>query len=180
MFRQIAVLLCHLVCVSALAAEPAAVAQQNTAQSSAVSETKAQRGKVVLGRDDPVYVVAHSAVDCPICKVWRKSSSGLPLGMKLSQTWPHVHFVLIDRASLRGSEDESLYPPELHFLYQERRDRYQLSPPTPLFEIVMHNRVVLRLAGLQAWNEQVIPSVQKLEGMRESASAAEAHPATQR
>lgn len=180
MFRQIAVLLCHLVCVSALAAEPAAVVQRNTVQSGAARDTKAQKEQMVLGRDDPVYVVAHAAVDCPICKVWRASSSGLPLGMKLSETYPHVHFVLIDRHSLRGSEDESLYPEELHFLYQERRDRYQLSPPTPLFEIVMHNRVILRLAGLQAWNEQVIPSLQKLEGLRESASTAEAHPSTQR
>jgi hypothetical protein len=180
MFREIAVLLCHLVCISALAAEPAAVAQRNTAQSGAASDTKAQKEQLLLRRDDPVYVVAHSAVDCPICKVWRASSSGLPLGMKLSETYPHVHFVLIDRPSLRGSETESLYPAELRFLYQERRDRYQLSPPTPLFEIVMHNRVILRLAGLQAWNEQVIPSLQKLEGLRESASAAEAHPSTQR
>jgi len=43
-----------------------------------------------------------------------------------------------------------------------------LSPATPLFEIVIRDKVVLRLAGLQAWNEQVVPSVEKLEGNRET------------
>jgi len=56
----------------------------------------------------------------------------------------------------------------LRSLYQDRKGRYQLSPATPLFEIVIRDKVVLRLAGLQAWNEQVLPSVEKLEGDRET------------
>ena len=79
-----------------------------------------------------------------------------------------MRFILIERASLNGSEDESLYPPELRALYQDRKGRYQLSPATPLFEIVIRDKVVLRLAGLQAWNEQVVPSVQTLESNRET------------
>jgi hypothetical protein len=155
MRRQIVGLLCHLVCVSALAAEPV------------------QSGRLVLGPDDPVYVVAHAAVDCPICKAWRASDSGLPLAKKFADTWPHVHFVLIDRPSVNGSEHESLYPSELRYLYRDRRERYQLSPPTPLFEIVVHDRVVLRLAGLHAWTEQVVPAVRDLERVREPPSSAE-------
>ena len=160
MHRPIITLLCQLASVAVLAAGPAAAADPTS-----------RNEPLVLKRDDPVYVVAHSAVDCPVCKTWRASSSGLPLARKLSDTWPHVHFVLIDRHYLNGSEDESLYPPELHALYQDRRDRYQLSPPTPLFEVVVHNKVVLRLAGLQAWSEQVVPAVQELEQNRETMSA---------
>jgi len=153
--------LCQLFCISLLAAGPVAAGQPS------------QNGQSVLKRDDPVYVVAHSAVDCPVCKTWRASSSGLPLAKKLSETWPNVRFVLIERRYLNGSEDESLYPRELHALYQDRRDRYQMSPPTPLFEIVMHDKVVLRLAGLQAWNEQVVPAVEEIERNRETASSAD-------
>jgi len=159
MRRQIIALLCQLACVAALSVEPSAAAEQAP-----------QNGQLLLKRDDPVYLVAHSAIDCPVCKTWRASASGLPLAKKLAETWPNVHFVLIERRYLNGSEDESLYPPELHSLYQDRRDRYQLSPPTPLFEIVIHNKVVLRQSGLQAWNEQVVPSVEELEQHREKGS----------
>ncbi len=86
---------------------------------------------------------------------------------ELSEDRQHVHLVMIDRRSLSGSEDESLYPPELRFLYQDRRDQYQLSPPTPLFEIVVRDKVVLRLAGLQAWTERVVPALQQLEQSRD-------------
>jgi hypothetical protein len=162
MRRPIIALLCQLACLFVLTIGPTAAAEQAP-----------QNEKLLLKPDDLVYVVAHSAVDCPVCKVWRASSSGLPLAMKLSETWPKVRFVLIERRYLAGSEDESLYPPELHSLYQDRRNRYQMSPPTPLFEIVIRDNVVLRLSGLQAWNEQVIPSVQYLERYRQTASSAD-------
>lgn len=162
MRRPIIALLCQLACLFVLTIGPTAAAEQAP-----------RNEQLLLKPDDLVYVVAHSAVDCPVCKVWRASSTGLPLAMKLSETWPKVRFVLIERRYLAGSEDESLYPPELHALYQDRKGRYQLSPATPLFEIVIRDKVVLRLAGLQAWNEQVVPSVQYLERNRETVSSAE-------
>ena len=162
--RRPIILLCQLACLSLLAAEPVSAAEPDSSASGAASRNE----PLVLKRDEPLYVVAHSAVDCPVCKTWRASSTGLPLAKKMSETWPNVRFVLIERASLNGSEDESLYPPELRSLYQDRKGRYQLSPATPLFEIVIRDKVVLRLAGLQAWNDQVVPSVEKLEGNRET------------
>ena len=157
MRRPIIALLCQFACATLLTAGPSIAAEQAS-----------RNEQLLLKRNDPLYVVAHSAVDCPVCQTWRASSSGLPLAKKMSQTWPNVRFVLIERGSLNSSEDESLYPPELRALYQDRKGRYQLSPATPLFEIVIRDKVVLRLAGLQAWNEQVVPSVEKLEGNRET------------
>lgn len=157
MRRPIIALLCQLACAALLTASPSIAAEQAP-----------RNEQLLLKRNDPLYVVAHSAVDCPVCKTWRASSSGLPLAKKMSETWPNVRIILIERASLNGSEDESLYPPELRSLYQDRKGRYQLSPATPLFEIVIRDKVVLRLAGLQAWNEQVVPSVQTLESNRET------------
>jgi hypothetical protein len=166
MRRKVFVCLCALACASTIAAESATVRVQS-APPSAPATSATGRAPATLQRDELVYVVAHTAVDCPICKVWRVSDSGLPAAEHLPTTWPHVRFVLIERHSLYGSEDEALYPRELHFLYQERRDRYMLSPPTPLFEIVVRNRVVLRMAGLQDWTDHVIPAVQQLERSRE-------------
>lgn len=164
---QVAALLCHLVFTSALAAGPTFAGGQDDSRRGPADGAPSRNEQASLKRDDPVYVVAHTAVDCPICKVWRDSDSGLPLARKLSEDRRHVHLVMIDRRSLSGSEDESLYPPELRFLYQDRRDRYQLSPPTPLFEIVVREKVVLRLAGLQAWTERVVPALQQLEQSRD-------------
>ena len=157
MRRPIIALLCQLACAAMLTSGP-----------SIAAEPTVRNEQLLLKRNDPLYVVAHSAVDCPVCRTWSAASSGLPLAKKLSATWPNVRFVLIERASLNSSEDESLYPPELRPLYLERKGRYQLSPPTPLFEIVIRDKVVLRLAGSQAWNEQVVPSVQTLENNRET------------
>ena len=157
MRRPIIALLCQLACAAVLTAGFAVAAEQ------------APLGEhLLLKRNDPLYVVAHSAVDCPACKMWEASSTGLPLAKKLSETWPNVRFVLIERESLNSSEEESLYPPELRSLYLDRKGRYQLSPATPLFELVIRDRVVLRLSGVQAWNEQVLPSIQKLEQNRET------------
>jgi hypothetical protein len=176
MGRYILALLCHLACASVLAAEPTTAVEQDASRRVAAPDPLSQRKQQVLRRDDPVYLVVHTAVDCPVCKVWRESSTGLPVARKLSDTWPHVHFVLIDRRSLYGSEDEALYPPELHDLYQGRRERYQLSPATPLFEVVVRNQVILRLGGLQAWNENVVPAIQELERTRETASSSDIQP----
>lgn len=157
MRRRIIALLCQLACAAVLTTGPSVAAEQ-----APLSE------HLLLKRNDPLYVVAHSAVDCPACKMWEASSTGLPLAKKLSATWPNVRFVLIERQSLNGSEDETLYPPELRSLYLDRKARFQLSPATPLFELVIRDRVVLRLSGVAAWNEQVVPSVQKLESNRET------------
>ena len=164
-------LLCSLVCAYALAAGQPAVAEQDASRHISVEGAPALKERKPLTHDEPVYVVAHTAVDCPICKVWRESDSGLALARKLSESWPYVHLVVIDRRSLSGSEAESLYPLELRFLYEDRSTRYQLSPPTPLFEIVVRSRVVLRLPGLQAWTEQVVPALRELERTRETSSS---------
>ena len=159
---------CTLVCASALAAGQPTVAEQDASRRISAVGAPALKERKPLTHDEPVYVVVHTAVDCPICKVWRESDSGLALARKLSESWPHMNLVVIDRHSLSGSEAESLYPPELRFLYEDRSARYQLSPPTPLFEIVARNRVVLRLPGLQAWTEQVVPALRELERTRET------------
>lgn len=120
-------------------------------------------------RDDPIYVVAHSAVDCPACATWRNAADGLPATKQWAKTWPKVRVVVIERASLSGSEDASLYPPELRFLYDDRKARYQLAPPTPTFEVVVRDRVLMRQAGVQAWTGQIIPAISILERNRGTA-----------
>jgi hypothetical protein len=120
----------------------------------------------VLGRDDAIYLVVHTAVDCPVCKVWRASESGLGLARHLGQKWPMVHLVLVDRHSLYANETESLYPANLRFLYERRRDNYALAPATPTFELIVADQVVFRRAGLQAWQADVLPALEQLENSR--------------
>ena len=117
-------------------------------------------------RDDLIYVVAHSAVDCSACAIWRKAADGLPATQQWAKTWPKVRMVVIERASLDGSEDASLYPPELRFLYDDRKARYQLAPPTPTFEVVVRDRILMRQSGVQAWSAQVVPAIRILEQNR--------------
>lgn len=166
-----------LVCMSAaVVGQPNATAPVASQRSNSAGDASPGQAALALKHDEPIYVVAHTAVDCPICKVWRESTSGLPAARRWSDTWPYVRLVLLERHSLYGSEDESLYPPSLRDLYQDRRERYQLSPPTPLFEIVVRNRVVLRMAGLQGWTEHVVPALGELERTRETFSSSDGLP----
>ena len=107
------------------------------------------------------------AEDCPVCKVWRESSSGLAVARQLPRTWPHLQVVFIERKSLNGSETESLYPTTLRYLYEGRRERYQLSPAVPLFEIVLRDTVIFRRSGLPGWSDGALPSLKALEEGRE-------------
>src|SRR6476646_1684566 len=106
MGRYITALLCHLACASAMAAEPTPAVGQDALRRVAAAGLLTQTEQEALSRQDPIYRAAHTAADCPICKVWRSSSTGLSVARKLSDTWPHVHLVLIDRRTLYGSEDE--------------------------------------------------------------------------
>ena len=124
-----------------------------------------------LGPDEPITLVIHMAEDCPVCKVWRESSSGFAIAKQLPQTWPHVQIVFIERKSLNGSETESLYPKPLRPLYEARKERYQLSPAVPLFEIVLRDTVIFRRSGLPGWSEGVLPTLRRLEEGREATRA---------
>lgn len=124
-----------------------------------------------LGPNEPVYLVVHSAVDCPVCKLWRESSTGLAAVEKLSKTRPYLRLVIIERKSIFGSEVESLYPQELRYLFEDRRDRYQLSTSTPLFEIVVRDKVILRMPGLKNWTDNVLPALDKIDQMRDDTKA---------
>ena len=124
-----------------------------------------------LSREAEVILVVHTAVDCSICKVWREASSGLPLAQQLPKESPPVRVVLIERPSLHGSESESLYPQELLPLFKARQEKYQLSPPTPLFELVRGGQVISRHAGLRGWSEGTLPEVRQLQGKSAPAAA---------
>lgn len=118
--------------------------------------------EAVRRSSESVTLIVHSAADCPICKAWRESSTGLPLALQLPDDWPQLNVVLVERASLRGSETESLYPAALQPLYEARRDRYQLSPPVPLFELLRNGQLVSRHAGLHGWSEGTLPELRQL------------------
>ena len=120
-----------------------------------------------LAPDEPLTLVVHMAEDCPVCRVWRESSSGLAVARQLPQTWPHLQVVFIERKRLNGNETESLYPTTLRYLYEGRKERYQLSPAVPLFEIVLRDTVIFRRSGLPGWSDGVLPSLKALEEGRE-------------
>ena len=112
---------------------------------------------------EPVTLVVHTAKDCPVCKVWREAPSGLEAARQLAKDWPTLKVVVVERTSLSGSETESLYPPDLRDIYQARRERYQLSPPVPLFELVRQGKVISRHAGLQGWSEGTVAEIRALQ-----------------
>ena len=149
----------------------AVIATQAVAQPSLISGTGASSSgqlSLTIGHDEQVTLVIHTAENCPICKVWRESASGLTVAKQLPQRWPHVDVILIERKSLYGSESESLYPTQLASLFEARKERYQLSPPVPLFEIVRAKQVVARQVGLQGWTEGILPALAQLEASRAS------------
>lgn len=121
--------------------------------------------------EDEVTLVVHTAVDCPVCKAWRESSSGFPLLRQLRQGTPPIKWVIVERPSLQGSESEALYPPELAPLFKARQEKYQLSPPTPLFELVRAGKVVSRHAGLRGWAEGTLPEIRQIQGNLAPSSA---------
>jgi hypothetical protein len=67
---------------------------------------------------------------------------------------------------------------ELQYLYQARRERYQLSPPVPMFEIVRQGQVISRHVGLQGWTDGTLPEVEQLEAGRTPATTDAARTAT--
>jgi hypothetical protein len=117
-----------------------------------------------LRAENVVTLVVHSAADCPVCKAWRESSSGLAVAQRFPQESPPVKVVFIERASLHGSESEALYPARLLPLFKTRQERYQLSPPVPLFELVRGEQVISRHAGLRGWLEGTLPEVRQIQG----------------
>jgi hypothetical protein len=117
-----------------------------------------------LRAEDEVTLVIHTAVDCPICKAWRESSSGLAVAQQFPNESPPVKLVFIERTSLHGSESEALYPAQLLPLFKARQEKYQLSPPVPLFELVRGERVISRHAGLRGWSEGTLPEVRQVQG----------------
>lgn len=123
-----------------------------------------------LRSDDEVTLVVHTAADCPICKAWRESSSGLAVAQQLPKESPPVRVVLIERASLHGSESAALYPADLQFLFKAREEKYQLSPAAPLFELVRGERIISRHAGLRGWSEGTLPEVRHIHGQSASSS----------
>ena len=142
----------------------AAFAMDAPAQTSAGGAPMANASQVSdVPSDRELTLVIHTAENCPICKVWRESASGLQVAKQLPQRWPNLQVVLVERKSLYGSESESLYPAQLQHLYQARKERYQLSPPVPLFEIVRGAQVVARQGGLQGWAEGILPALERLE-----------------
>lgn len=112
---------------------------------------------------EPVTLVVHTAKDCPVCKVWRESPSGLETARRMARDWQALKLVVIERTSLSGSETESLYPSDLQHLFQARRERYQLSPAVPLFELVRQGKVISRRAGLQGWSEGTANEIRALQ-----------------
>jgi hypothetical protein len=149
-------LLAATIAVAAVAQTPAA-ADRAAAGSATGSATANYRS------DDQVTLVIHTAANCPICRVWRESADGWPLASQLREGWPQFQAVVIERPSLHGSESEALYPEALRHLYRARKDSYQLSPPTPLFEIVRNKQVVARQSGLQGWSDAILPSLRQLQ-----------------
>ena len=124
-----------------------------------------------LESDEPLIVVVHSAKDCPFCKIWRESDSGLAIAKKLMQKWPLLQVVIVERKSIHASETESLYPRSMRFLYEARRERYQLAPATPMFEIVRREQVIYRKSGLPGWTDGIVPTLGALEASRAAVSA---------
>lgn len=151
--------------VALLAATLAVVAQAQTppAADRAAAGTAAGSATANSRSDDQVILVIHTAVNCPICRVWRETADGWPLASQLGQGWPQFQAVVIERPSLHGSESEALYPEPLRHLYRARQASYQLSPPTPLFEIVRNKQVVARQSGLQGWSDAILPSLRQLQ-----------------
>ena len=163
--------LVFLFCLAACSGQAAVAATDTPAKgASAPAPTgtaPAEHNSNALGQDEPLTLVVHMAEDCPVCKVWRESSSGLAAARQLPATWPHLQVVFIERKSLNGSETAALYPTELRYLYEGRHERYQLSPAVPLFEIVLRDTVIFRRSGLPGWSDGALPTLRALEDGRE-------------
>ena len=55
-------------------------------------------------QDEPLYVVMHSAKDCPYCTQWKRDSAGLGNAKAIVDARQHVRIFIIDRDSIRGAE----------------------------------------------------------------------------
>ena len=139
----------------------------------------AEGNSPALESDEPLFLVVHTAEDCPFCKIWRESDSGLAVAKQLPQTWPLLQVVIVERKSIHANESESLYPRSLQFLYEARRERYQLAPATPMFEIVRRGQVIYRRSGLPGWTDGILPTLKELEASRVAASASSQAPVPQ-
>jgi hypothetical protein len=147
-----------------------AAAQAPMAADRAAGGTVAGAAPAQPRYDDQVTLVIHTAVNCPICKVWRESATGWPLASQLGKDWPQFQAVFIERPSLHGSESEALYPQALRHLFRARQESYQLSPATPMFEIVRNKQVVARQAGLQGWSDAILPSLRQLQASQKDST----------
>ena len=121
--------------------------------------------------DDVLYVLIHSAVDCPYCRIWKTASDGLASAKKIVDARPKVRMFLVERQSLDGVEQRSQYPEELLFEFERRKAGNKLAPGVPSFDVFLRGKLVYSTSGVVRWTTEVIPVLLTLEGRRDEARA---------
>ena len=121
----------------------------------------------------PVFVAIAVGLQAPyIVATWAFGQLLATLGLLfIVLLRRHRIFYRPDFSLLRGLFSEALYPKSMRFLYEARRDRYQLAPGVPMFEIVRRERVTYRRSGLPGWTDGILPTLKALEASRVAASA---------
>lgn len=137
------------------------------ASATTVEQKLAALNDISLPANEPLYVVAHVADDCPWCRMWVNPFGGrrdLTVWMK---THANTSLLIVSRGFEGTPEKADEYSAELQWLFNEHQAKDELLPPTPEFEVVSGGAVLVRGVGLDSWKDYIFPAVQKLDEQRQ-------------
>jgi hypothetical protein len=124
--------------------------------------------EAVPRKNQPLYVIVHSARDCHFCQRWK---GGLGVGgpaefREWAKDHPLAKLAIVERDNIDGVETEDRYPPELMLFYEKRKESGSLRTGVPLFEIALGRRVIHRAYGFSSWRRSVFDAVKLVESRR--------------
>jgi hypothetical protein len=124
-----------------------------------VSQTTVAAGEVIT-------LVVHSAPDCKYCARWKGPLAGEGHFKSWARTHPGTQLFIVERASIASNETPADYPQDLHWLSEQSQKEQRLRPGTPMFEVFVARKLVLRTYGLDSWNDDVFPAIKDLDARR--------------
>ena len=108
-----------------------------------------------LHKDSKIVLVYLGARDCHFCDQWEENEQQKIL---LSEEIKHIEFYKIVRSTFHRNLQLSDFQDDLKWLYES----VKMDNSTPTFVVLVDKTIVLKIAGLNYWDERVMPLLTEL------------------
>jgi len=110
---------------------------------------------VDLHKDSKIAVIYLGARDCHFCSQWEENEQQRFL---TSEEIKHLEFQKIVRNTFHRNLQPSDFKDDLKWLYES----VKMDNGTPTFVVLVDKSVVLKIAGVDKWDKEVMPLLTEL------------------